>query len=97
MGQRQTHMANTTISIAISEKMKAYVEERVASGDFGNVSEFFRHLVREDAKRAAEERLVALLLEGEESGEPIRVDEAWWDQRREELLQKARAARKKRA
>jgi antitoxin ParD1/3/4 len=90
-------MATTTMSIAMPEEMRAYVEERIRTGQFGNASEYFRHLVREDAKRAAEERLVALLLEGENSGEPIPVDDEWWRRRREELLERARAAKKKRA
>ena len=91
-------MATTTMSIAMPEEMRAYVEERIRTGQFGNASEYFRHLVREDAKRAAEERLTQLLLEGINSGDPIPVNDAWWAQRREELIERAHAAkRKKRA
>jgi antitoxin ParD1/3/4 len=57
-------MASVTISIAVPEKMKAFVEERVRSGEFGNVSEYFRHLVRNDCRRIAEERLAALSWRG---------------------------------
>jgi antitoxin ParD1/3/4 len=91
-------MATITMSIAMPEEMRAYVEERIRTGQFGNASEYFRHLVREDAKNAAEERLVALLLEGINSGEPIPVDDKWWERRRQELIERAHAAtRKKRA
>lgn len=87
-------MANTTFSIAMPEQMKEFVEQRVRGGAFGNVSEYFRHLVREDQKRAADERLAALLLEGEHSGEPITIDDAWWSRRRAELLRRAQGAKR---
>jgi antitoxin ParD1/3/4 len=88
-------MADVTMSISIPKKMMAYIEERVRSGEFASVSEFFRHLVRDDCKRRAEERLAVLLLEGENSGPAIRADGDWWDRRREELLAQARARMKK--
>jgi antitoxin ParD1/3/4 len=94
----EVHMATTTMSIAMPEEMRAYVEERIRTGQFGNASEYFRHLVREDAKRAAEERLVALLLEGEKSGDVIPMDDAWRARHREELMKRVgEIKRKKRA
>lgn len=30
------------------DRLRAYVEQRVGAGDFGNVSEYFRDLVRRD-------------------------------------------------
>lgn len=91
-------MKTTTISIAMPEEMKTFVESRVRSGQFGNVSEYFRHLVREDAKQAAEERLVALLLEGERSGDLIAMSDKWRAGHRKVLMKKVREVkRKKRA
>jgi antitoxin ParD1/3/4 len=70
-------MPNVNISISMPDKMKAFVDERVASGQFGNVSEYFRHLVRQDNERAVTERLRALLEEGEKSGIAGVVDDEW--------------------
>lgn len=87
-------MQNATFSIVMPEGLRAFVEERMRSTHFGNVSEYFRHLVREDQKRAARERLESLLLEGEASGEPIPVDDEWWARKKAQLLASARRGRK---
>ncbi|MHC5855216.1 ribbon-helix-helix domain-containing protein, partial [Nostoc sp.] len=44
--------------------MRTYIEEKVATGGYSSVSEYFRELVRQDQKRQADERLEAMLLEG---------------------------------
>ena len=73
----------TSINISLPESMKAYVEEQVASGGYGTVSEYFRELVRQDQKRKAKERLEAHLLEGLDSGPAtLMAPEDWEDIRR---------------
>ena len=42
-------MAKVTISMP--DPMRAYVSKRIASGQYGNVSEYFRDLVRRDQER----------------------------------------------
>ena len=39
------------ITITVPEAMTAYVKSRLAEGQYGNVSEFFRDLVRRDQER----------------------------------------------
>jgi antitoxin ParD1/3/4 len=41
-----------TMNISLPDKMKKWVEKRAASGEFGNVSEYVRDLVRQDQERA---------------------------------------------
>ena len=41
-------MPMTSLNISLPDPLKAYVEERVASGDFGTPSEFIRNLIRQD-------------------------------------------------
>jgi antitoxin ParD1/3/4 len=60
-------MANT-ISIAIPEAAVEFVDARVASGEYGNRSEYFRDLVRRDQREQARERLRVLVEEGLRSG-----------------------------
>jgi antitoxin ParD1/3/4 len=54
------------------------VEQRVAEGGYGSVSEYMRELVRLDKRRKARERLSDALKEGLESGPPIPVYETFW-------------------
>lgn len=53
-------MASLNISLPVP--LKAYVEERVASGDYGTPSEFVRSLIRQD-KEQGRTRLEVELLE----------------------------------
>jgi antitoxin ParD1/3/4 len=55
-------MAMTSLNISLPDPLKTYVEERVASGDFGTPSEFIRTLIRQD-KEQRRSRLEAELLD----------------------------------
>ena len=67
-----------TVTISLPESLKAFVETEVATKGFGNVSEYFRTLLREAQDRDAKSRLEGLLLEGLASGESKAVDKAFW-------------------
>ncbi len=49
--------------------MRAYVDERVRSGEYGNTSEYLRDLIRRDQQEQAARRLRQLITEGLESGD----------------------------
>jgi antitoxin ParD1/3/4 len=55
-------MAMTSLNISLPDPLKAYVEDRVASGDFGTPSEFVRSLIRQD-KEQRETRIEKELLD----------------------------------
>jgi antitoxin ParD1/3/4 len=55
-------MSMVSLNISLPDPLKAYVEERVASGDYGTPSEFVRSLIRQD-KEQRRTRLEAELLE----------------------------------
>jgi antitoxin ParD1/3/4 len=80
---------NVTITISMPEKMKAFVDQRLASGQFGNMSEYFRHLVRMDNEHAVNERLKVLLEEGEKSGVAELADNSWFAKLRAEVSDRA--------
>jgi antitoxin ParD1/3/4 len=70
-------MAKNT-SIALGNDYEAYARRKVASGEFGSISEVIRHALRHAEERDARlERLRALIREGEESGpaQPFDFDE----------------------
>jgi len=60
------------MSFALPEAMRSYVNQRVASGQYGNTSEYLRELIRRDQEEQAKKRLRELIEEGLNSG-PSRV------------------------
>jgi len=61
-------MGKNTMSFALPEAMRGYIDERVVEGNYGNTSEYIRDLVRKDQQEQARNRLRALIEEGLASG-----------------------------
>lgn len=58
-----------TMNVSLPDAMKAWVEEQVQTGKYGNSSDYVRDLVRRDQERAeARAALYKLLDEGFEGG-----------------------------
>ena len=73
-----------TVTISLPGSLKAFVEKQVATKGFGNVSEYFRTLLRDAQERDAQGRVEALLLEGLASGDAKAVDKDFWTDLRAE-------------
>ena len=56
------------MSFVLHESMRAYIDHRVAAGNYGNTSEYIRDLVRRDQEEQAKKRLRDLIEEGLASG-----------------------------
>ncbi len=56
------------MSFALPDTMREYIDQRVASGHYGNTSEYIRDLVRRDQEEQAKKRLRDLIEEGLASG-----------------------------
>ena len=84
------------LTISIPDQMGSYVEAQIAEGRYGNVSEYFRDLVRRDQERRSEAiaELRTLLTKAEASGISGRtIEDIVAEAKREEVLdQLARAA-----
>lgn len=68
----------TRLTISMPDQLSAYVEAQIARGRYGNVSEYFRDLVRHDQERraTAAAELRNLLREAEASGtSPLDMNE----------------------
>ena len=61
-------MSRQTMSFALPESMREYIDNRVAAGNYGNTSEYIRDLVRRDQEEQAKKRLRELIEEGLSSG-----------------------------
>jgi antitoxin ParD1/3/4 len=76
----------TTLNISLPDSMRTYIETTVAQGGYSTASEYIRQLVREDQKRAAKERLEALLMAGIESGPAVEITDDFWADKKAKLL-----------
>lgn len=56
------------MSFALPDAMREYIDARVASGQYGNTSEYIRDLIRKDQEAQALQRLRDLIEEGLTSG-----------------------------
>lgn len=62
-------MSMTRKTITITEQMNDWVKGRIATGKYGNDSEYIRDLIRQDqSNQDSLKTLLALLIEGEQSG-----------------------------
>ena len=92
MDPKATQEPMTSMNVSLPESLRRFAEERAAKG-YSSVSEYFRVLLRDDQKRAAQERLEGLLLEGLDSGEPLDVTPEFWRDLRKEVSERVKKAR----
>jgi antitoxin ParD1/3/4 len=62
-------VSKTTMSFALPDELRRYIDDRVRSGEYGNTSEYLRELIRRDQQHVAERRLRGLIADGLESGD----------------------------
>jgi len=74
-----------TLSVALPESLKSFVQERIADGGYGSVSDYVRELIQADQKRRHNERIDELLIEGIKSGRPIEATRDYWDEKQRKL------------
>lgn len=61
-------MSRNTMSFALPESMREYIDARVNNGSYGNTSEYLRELIRRDQRDQAAQRLRDLIADGLASG-----------------------------
>ncbi|MCA9758700.1 MAG: type II toxin-antitoxin system ParD family antitoxin [Candidatus Eisenbacteria bacterium] len=80
----------TNMNISLPEPMRAWVEDQIRQGRYGDASEYVRDLIRRDQERLTQDRLEQLLLEGLESGESLDVTPEFWEPKRREVVARVR-------
>ena len=89
-----------SLNISMPNELRDFVAKRTKQTNHATPTEYIRSLVREDQKRAEQEKLEKLLLEGLESGKPIAVKDVgeYFAKKKKALLQgsnpKSRATRR---
>jgi antitoxin ParD1/3/4 len=79
-------MSNLTMSFALPEALRAFIDQRVRSGEYGNTSEYLRELIRRDREEVAKKRLRELIEEGLNSGPARELTPADWAALRKKAL-----------
>ncbi|MDE2143120.1 MAG: type II toxin-antitoxin system ParD family antitoxin [Elusimicrobia bacterium] len=77
----------TTVTISIPDPLKRFIQKQIKSKGFGNVSEYFRTLIRKAQEEEADAKLQALLLEGLNSGEDTELTREFWKDLKTEATQ----------
>ncbi len=54
----------TTLTISLPDSLKDFIDTQLATKGYGNVSEYFRSLLREAQAKEQQARLETLLIEG---------------------------------
>ena len=77
----------TTITISLPESLRDFIDRQLATKGYGNVSEYFRSLLRDAQQAEADARLEALLLEGLAGDADIPVTKEFWKELKTEVRQ----------
>jgi antitoxin ParD1/3/4 len=80
----------TTVTISLPESLKSFIEKQIAAKGYGNVSEYFRTLLREAQAKEEDARLESLLIEGLASGGDIPLSKEFWRELKTEAADLAR-------
>lgn len=80
------------VNISLPDRMKTVIDEKVTAGGYKDAGEYLYHLVCQDIAQEEidDEILEQLLLEGLDSGASTLVTDEWWEQKRNQLLDKHR-------
>ena len=78
-----------TKHISLPESLIDSAVEHAEEGQFDNVSDYARSLIRTDVRQREEEKLERMLLEGVRSGRGIEVGSKEWKEYRKELVARA--------
>ncbi len=75
----------TSLNFSLPEGLKAFVDQRVAGGDYATSGDYLRELIRRDQDRL---HLHSLLLEGASSPATAAIDGAYFDELRDRVFQR---------
>lgn len=84
-----------TLKISLPKPLKEFVDERVADGTYDDASALVAALVKAERKRRAEEQLLQLVKEADESGPSTPMTSEDWQEIREEVKRRVLAKRGK--
>lgn len=75
----------TSMNVSLPQSQRDWVENEALRSGCTSASEFFRRLINDAQRRAAQEELERQLIAGLESGKPLPVAPEYWEKKRREL------------
>ena len=82
-----------TLNISLSKAHREFVEAQVTEGGFSSVNKYFDALLRAERRRKAEEKLLALVKEAEESGPATPMTREDWDNLKRQVWEREAQAK----
>jgi antitoxin ParD1/3/4 len=85
-----------SLNVSMPDELGEFVRARAKQTHHATPTEYIRSLVREDQKRAEQEKLEKLLLEGLDSGQPIAVRDVddYFEKKKQALLKRVKSGSK---
>ena len=80
----------TSMNVSLPRAQREFVQNRIATGGYGSISEYIRELIRRDEKERARDELERKLLQGLDSGPAAPFDKDYFENLRKRI-QKSRA------
>ena len=71
------------VTFSISEDLQTFIEGQTVKNGFHSTDDYLRNLLDRERER---EQIEGMICEGLESGEPIEVNDDWWEQKRSNLI-----------
>lgn len=68
-----------TMHISLPESLIESAKIQAEEGQYGNVSDYVRSLIRKDVRQREEDKLERMLLEGVRSGRGVEIGSKEWD------------------
>lgn len=84
-----------TLTISLPKDLKSFLDAQIAGGKYADPSEFLASLLRAAQRKRAEEKLVQLVKEAEESGPATPMTREDWANIRREALKLKQLAEEK--
>ena len=78
----------TSINISVPRQMREWVDSQIETGSYGNISEYFRHLIRKHQAEETQQRIELLLIEGLESGDTTEITPEFWEAKRQQIIKR---------
>jgi len=80
----------THLNISIPESLNNFINEQAERQGYPSAKDYICSLILQAQKKVEAKRLEQLLIEGLDSGQSIEVTDEWWENRKDELIQKAK-------
>ncbi|MDJ1182637.1 ribbon-helix-helix domain-containing protein [Roseofilum casamattae] len=78
----------TNLNLTLPESINDFVRQQSTKEGYSNANDYILSLITQAQEQAEQQYLEQLLLEGLNSGTPIEVTDEWWEERRNQLVDK---------